>query len=581
MVSNEMNQYLQEAQSSVATLFELMGISRVVVVDDTYSASTNIEEILGSCISLANAGKLSIIQNISHFQEISLPNNDNEILRKRLEPILANLNDGDRKSIAVQLADESDEIDDGEDLTRTMLEELLDGYEVLLLSLEEWNERKKELLSHEFADQTLFLFDQDMTGNGGRENEGVKIIADLLRSNDLPDLRCGLLSHTVPADHEFDTWSFLVTEHDIELQKDRFAVVSKAHLKSDLRAFAFRLKRVAIAPRCNALKKIVCEVIESAHEEAKQQLDSLNVYDFEQIVFQSSVVEGVWEPDTLIRIFNLFHRQAARKKAKVHQDLQQKAEEVRKVVTLPFKPADAPKSTSCSIRRMELYEDGEYVNSYHSPIELGDIFQKTKGNRKFVLIGQPCDLMVRSNGKRDGLCEVVLAEITTKKGNYPTSIFELPYFDPDTDDEVWIRFNNAKTVPLEILDLCVLQNDGVAKVGIEQSCPKELIPAWKSRFDILQEKHNEIHLCYANLIESKPTGNTKDLLERYFLEDVPGIVKGSINTRKKETNYDLKRIGRVKEPLASTLLRHYAAYLARDAFDHDFTRQIPKKVSAS
>ncbi|WP_145451663.1 hypothetical protein [Gimesia panareensis] len=98
-----MSQYLEEAQSSVATLFELMGISRVVVVDDTYSASTKIEDILGTCLSLANAGKISTIQNIDQFQNASLSVKDTEILRKRLVSILEDLNDTDRKSIAVQL----------------------------------------------------------------------------------------------------------------------------------------------------------------------------------------------------------------------------------------------------------------------------------------------------------------------------------------------------------------------------------------------------------------------------------------------------------------------------------------------
>jgi hypothetical protein len=39
--------HLEEARELVSTLFDMMQISRVVIVDDAYSASPAIEDILG------------------------------------------------------------------------------------------------------------------------------------------------------------------------------------------------------------------------------------------------------------------------------------------------------------------------------------------------------------------------------------------------------------------------------------------------------------------------------------------------------------------------------------------------------
>ena len=95
------------------------------------------------------------------------------------------------------------------------------------------------------------------------------------------------------------------------------------------------------------------------------------------------------------------------------------------------------------IQHKELYENPSYINKNHLPIELGDIFKK--GSKKYILLAQPCDLMIRSNGKREPeLIRVPLIEInkddedvkqcdTFSRHKY---IEELPYFS-DSQDGTW------------------------------------------------------------------------------------------------------------------------------------------------
>lgn len=583
MVPVDAEDALTTARDFVAQLFSIMGIDRVVVVDDAYSASPQVADILGACIAFANAGKLDLVRTIPQFKDLELPADDVDICRRHIEAVVNEMDEDERKSIAVQLVDAGDQRWDQEDLTRTALNDLLSAYDVKQFSLQEWQSARDTLLSPESAQRTLFLFDQDMTANGGSDSEGIAIIADLLRNSALPAMHCGLVSHTVPEHHEFDTWNKLARDNDLDNHKGRFAVLSKAHLRSDPQAFAFRLKRVAISPRCDSLKTMVCEAIEKAHNAATQRLNSLNIYDFEQIVFQSSYLEGVWEADTLIRIFNLFHRDEARKIASANADLRRTADDVRRVVTLPFKPTDAPKSSSCKIRRLELYEDGEFLNAHHCPVELGEVFQKTNGSKQFILIGQPCELMVRGDGRRHGLAEVVLAKVVRKEPRNKRACFKLAFFDAETFAHAWVDFHETISVKTSILDLAAFQSDGSTQLTLDQPMPSRLIPAWQERFAVLNAEFATTVERYGQALTNaggQLSASADDAMQHMLTNTVTGVVKGSIKFQgAKAVSYDFRRVCRLKEPIASAMLRSYAGYFSRDAFEHDFTRAIHQEGS--
>lgn len=576
MATVESKDQMADAREAVATLFAIMGISRVVVVDDKYSSSSDVEDILGACMGLIGAGNTVDIRKINAFQTLDGEEDDPDVLRKFFEKCLESSDRDERKSIAVQLADFADGKDDHENATRTGLETLLEGYEVRQLSLVEWIKQKSELLSQDSAAKTLFLFDQDMSAGDGHENQGMDIIRELLQDAKVPAVYCGLFSHTILANHEHQAWNDLSQKHGLGKERHRFAVLAKEHLTKDPWAFACRLKRVAITSRCDDLKLIVTEVLDEAHAIAKQKLGELSIYDFEQIVFQSSFEEGVWEADTVIRLFGLFQRNSARELSKKHPRISNVAGDVRRVVCYPFKPDDAPKSTSCEIRRLELYESADFLNEHHFPIELGEIFQKTQGKRRFVLLAQPCELMVRSDGLRQSIEHVVLAEIFQVKPEQSGAFFELPYFNESDYSSGWVRLHTTSPVPLQILDLAAFHDDGMCMANVKQVMPSSLVPSWERRFSVLQEEYRRIISQYENMFNpngGKP-GQAGIVAQHALSKSVERTVSGVIRGKRSEVVYDLRRIGRVKEPIASSMLRSYSAYMSRDAFEHDFAKGV-------
>ncbi|MGW8178799.1 MAG: hypothetical protein ACWGQW_08555, partial [bacterium] len=418
---------LSEAKSHVGSLFDIMQIRRVVIVDDAFAASPAVPDLVGKCLSLAREGKVDELRAIEEFRDVPFQE-DEEVWRAMLERALDGFGEEDRKRVAVALV-AGDEADGGdEEESYNILSELFSEYEVFTLSLQAWEDGQPELLKEDVCGETLFLFDRDMQQGGGHANQGIEIIAGLLTRAGAPSLYCGLLTRTVDPESESNAWGEHTDQYGLEGVKDRFVVVSKEHLHKDVRQFAQRLKRVAIAPRCEKLRNRVAEVIEEAGDSAKSELAKLSVYDFEQIVFQSSFLEGVWEPDTLIRVFTLFHRRAALAQAYTDDEINEVATEVRRVVSIPWKSEEDAEPSSREIQRMEIYEDGEYLRRCHMPIELGDVFKKKNGNRHFVLLAQPCDLMVRSNGKRARLKNGVLVEIKKKPPRDKSGGFELCLF---------------------------------------------------------------------------------------------------------------------------------------------------------
>lgn len=576
-MTTDVNSVTEIAKAEVSAIFSVMGIRKVVIIDDAFSASPEIENLIASCLAISNSDETVKLRSHEYLRGIDFDVGDQDVLAIDLRKAISDLDANKRQVLGAFLTDLSDGNIDFESDSRNQLESILEPYSPQFLSLSDWKSKKNELLSTASISETLFLFDQDMSHGGGGEQEGIQIIAELLGTQTQPQLFCALLTHTVQPDYEYEKIESLSQEHRLEEHKDRLVVISKGHLQKDLRAFAFRLKRVAVAPKCRQLKMAVGLVIEQAIQEAKKSIESLNVYDFEQIVFQSSYLEGIWEPDTLIRLFNLFHRCKARELAVSNTDIIKAAEAIRNVVEIPYKPADAPKSSSTAIRRLEFFEKGDYINSHHLPIELGDIFQKGTSNKNlYVLIGQPCDLMVRSEGKRSGCKEAILAEICAKRNAMNEMWFELPCFNQDDHTSSWVKFRDTVAVPLMVLDLAVFNKAGECKVSLADINPGVLSQSWKKRLVVLKADYQNFFDRFERFTSSLKGPKTNEALgniQRSFLGG-GDFASPSFDLMGKEVKFNLKRVGRLREPLASSMLRRYSLYLSRDAFEHDFTTEM-------
>ena len=263
---------------------------------------------------------------------------------------------------------------------------------------------------------TLLMVDEDFSKEeGGTRDTGITIIREVMSAAPADKILCALLSHNPRFQIEtlHESWKTLCQREG--LSQSKFVLIPKKLIRDLPMAFAWLVKLALLNGRVDSLKTTARMILQAAEENAQKRLDGIDIYDFDQIVFRSSRREGVWEPDTLFRVFGLFHQDETRKLAKQSAALYKLADGVRAISLISTSSFAAPNYNTMALQRLERYELAEYLNAHYVPIELGDIFQKTGDSAKrYVLLAQPCDLMVRTDGKRNPFInEGVLAEIVT------------------------------------------------------------------------------------------------------------------------------------------------------------------------
>ena len=436
--------------------------------------------------------------------------------------------------------------------------------------------QKDHLLEDSRERRTLFLFDQDFSSTGGNNKEGIKIIASLLARKDTQNLICGLLTHTVTPETQPQEWDNLSDEHNIP--KDRFTVIPKQYLSEDPILFAQTLKFTALSPDFSRLKEKTKEIIAEAAKAAADRVEKVNIYDFDHIVFQVSAEEGLWEPDMLFRLHSMFHRSESRQRAHDGETLEEIAAKLRAVSGIATPGHLQIPDSAWALQREELYELGDYINKNHLPLDLGDIFERTEGNstKKYILLAQPCDLMVRRNGKRHpDLRRIPLVEMTSsdKPSRYSE---EIPYFDESPSKKWFVNLKIVHFVPACLLDLCAFNQDGVAKLAMTEDPPSGIRPAWKERHRILSRHWEKAIEMLAVLdTDSNAVKQTKQQIKkslRHLLFD--DLFKGDFSSDDgvRSITCNCRRISRLSRTRAIGSLMSYTATLGRPAYDRTFGR---------
>jgi hypothetical protein len=524
---------------------------------------------------------IEVSRSITELKEIPF-DAPPEIWRQAIRQLWNDLNDKDKERIYQQLRSKAQVSEEQDIQYAEKLSDLFEGFDFMPLSPDEWKDQKSAILEKAASQKTLLLFDQDLSMADRTDTEGIGLIQEVLNTEKA--IMCGLLSKTFGGDETYRKWEEIVADYHMEDTRHRFVLLSKRDLEEDPANFALMLKLTVLSADCKGLKDRVIQIIKEAVDEARHSLEKIDIYAFEDIVFRSSFNEGVWEPDTLFRLFGVYHREETLKRAKANEELRKQATLIREISHLPITPKKPFKSGTWRIQRREIYDDPGYLNIGHMPIELGDVFERTtnSGNRIFVLLAQPCDLMVRwarNPGERhpsviEGLLAEVLESLPPKVKGTPAQFeayYELPYFSQDTGKSYHVSLRKVHTIPLCVLDLCVYHENGEATLRLNEHCTDEVIPPWQRRYELLCVK------VKASIDEYSKLQSNTNLSDDYRLKlalchfggDETG---GKIDLEQQSITYPYKRVLRLRQPRAGVLLTRFSNYISRAAFEHDFGR---------
>jgi len=133
---------IESAKSMIGALFGLMLIRHVVVVDDEWASSLDVEVVFARLATIVAEGKQELLREVKQFDGLKL-DQPREIWDSQLRGIWEHLSNEEKAEVWKQL-----QIDPGEisKPSWTTLEELLGSHDLAILSLQDWRLRSKDLL---------------------------------------------------------------------------------------------------------------------------------------------------------------------------------------------------------------------------------------------------------------------------------------------------------------------------------------------------------------------------------------------------------------------------------------------------
>jgi len=310
--------------------------------------------------------------------------------------------------------------------------------------------------------------------------------------------------------------------------------------------------------------------------DAAHKMSAFSVESIDAAIFENSLREGASEFDVVNRILAVNQRVASQKALATKSDLFARLQRIRDVRSLDPVSSHAPRyATEPQLhawRIAEVFDDGEYVNALHSPLRCGDIFCHTENGKRYIMLAQPCDLVVRGErgpdfGKRRrDEAEFVLLE----QGDPGEAKRESNFVIGGVGDhgESWlVNFREAFSVNLRVLDLAVYNPNGHVFWIIGQIAPVQLLPGWQERFKAMKQS----------------LGNGHDPNAMGSLSHCDRDLHFCCDFSELRYSFPLARVGRIRSPYAEAIQASYAAFISRAALSHDFARNLwaepPKEQS--
>ncbi len=548
------------AAEAVGALLDVVGITRVIVVDDAFEPTLDELIAAGRCMPAVQA-PIAEIGPVDFAEEPEVWQGE---LRERWE-----LLGGDRRRRALEdlrARSSSAPITDPE---LGHLCDLMTSVDFRSLTPAEYDSEFEAIVQQAAENPTLILFDRHL-GEGDSDG-GLRLAIALYNADQQNTIWAGLLTNRVQQGNEGQAWDELSDVPGI--RPERFVLISKAHLTEDSKSFVEALRIALMARPSSRILRAVSDNISDAVAAAQQDVSRMSAPEFERIVFGLARDEGIWEVDVLLRLFDTNLRQHVRSSLHERRDVQESLACLRELDQLREYPPNQPSLEAGRIYQREVYEDADYLSQLHTPIELGDLFRKENGSKRFVLVAQPCDLMVRNDGSGRRSPDLSIVTLLPIRDDYPGSgtsgtrarrtVFELPAFS--AANSAWVEIDRPVPVPVESLDYCVFNEDGRGFAPFEHEIPDWILPAWERRGARLACQAKSVRTEFADESAVSPNERRLDLVRTRFGIRKDCVAKPFIEGD--NFNLGLRRVGRLRPPFARALLTSFTAHQARADFD--------------
>ena len=548
------------AQEQILEIFSQRNIDKVIYVDDILGKESYYENIFGKVASLVNQGIWD--QQYPFTMET-------DIWQEQFEDWWKDATFDDVESFAKKY-----EVQRSNPSIAEQLLEIISVCNVELLSPEQFNNGYKEDLLNEVArtgHACMVLIDYDLKGSAQNGDQMLASIADSDK------ILCGVFSETFEINEEIKQWE------ERNFNKKIYPISKKRFDGDDESLMIQGLKNVIWLKQIEKVKEMAGNAVNEAFAVFDNGLKSIDPATFNRMVIASSKAEGCWEFESLSRIIMIYLNKGLKQGIKnLFVEFQQNTSSIRAL--------DGPNSSEIIneeilnlIRGGEWFDEIDYVNQVYSPVTNGDIFQI--GTHFYILLGQPCNLSIRSNGKRGyDLDQAFLLPLISKEKldcNANEAFWGKLQF-PFKKEYEYIVFSNRKRVSLSLLDLVSFNAKGKAVIDL---CTDSLDMEGRAimqdnmllRYEKIREKIENYRSAYdmigdnfENLAKEQKQRLSKFFCKSYEMGDEKMVKKPTITDGK--FVFDVERVGRYKNYGAHVLLQQLMSYMSRPEFPSDLGR---------
>lgn len=433
--------------------------------------------------------------------------------------------------------------------------------------------------------KTLLLIDMDLDDWDEEDSNiirnGIDILKNALEASD--KFICGIFTSTVTKEQEIEKWEDLLK--DKSLSSTNFLVLSK-NRTSEPKQIEEGIINLVLNYSTDILKKNTKSLITQATNDALEELDSMHLNDFTDIVINASDQEGAYHYDTIFRAFSIHYSNTVRKA--ISRDFKVNfGNEISNINTINLNYIGLEKDkvlNSGKAKKLQLkenYLEKSILNRSYSALNSGDIFKINKNY--YVVIEQQCDLQLRNpknesdNCGRENIDYIGLLRIR-KETNHKNlkQLYEIPPFEL-SEKLFYVDLNNIIFVKSEILDNCILNENGEFNSKLKELDFEHigLTKGWKIRAGSVKQffdGHNE----YVSAVEDSFREVYKRLLEKQLF-----IIQDK-SKREKENNFikiednllhcKIARVSRLNRIRTIELINMHHLYKSRIAFEPDLSK---------
>ncbi|HAT84975.1 MAG TPA: hypothetical protein DCS30_02795 [Rhizobiales bacterium] len=385
-----------------------------------------------------------------------------------------------------------------------------------------------------------------------------------------------VLTHEANAENESEKENELVERLG---ENQRYpCVVSKSRVQNTAddelsKSLTIALKRSALRREIFNVGTHVQKAVVDAVVNTQSEMCRIPPEELDHVFVQRAIREGVSDLHMIERIISAQVSKSVKEMFVQDQEMHSRMRMLRGITI--GAPTDPRQDVIEKFRYDEIWDSGDFLTTAHAPLGVGDVFETMNGDtkRRFILLGQPCDIALRKNGKRSGVAGDLLS--FSEANGKSTSVKTTDLLVGEGGQYLRFDFRHVAPAQLNILDLATLNSTGEVAISSDQDDEYKLLPGQairlkeakkmlKSVKDAIgksKDKPAELRKADARCkLTLQHDGHFKSVCTPDFSED----------KKVQKLSWNLKRIGRLQSPFVDQLMDNHLAHLSRRAFEIDY-----------